>query len=144
MFKRILLPVDGSEHALNAVKTGIGLATQLGAEIFALHVLAPLPAVSVMAELIQSEASYSNAAKARAELYLSEVCQHASEAGVPCTTEFVYDLRPYVAIVAAATRYRCDLIVMASRGNQGFERLLLGSVTHKVMLSCAVPVLVCH
>jgi nucleotide-binding universal stress UspA family protein len=144
MFQHILLPVDGSEHALNAVNTGIELARRLGAKVHALHVLPPLPAVSYVAELIQSRSTHTELAKTRAEGYLGEVCKRATAAGVACETEYVCDLRPYVAIVAAAARHHCDLIVMASRGAQGFERVLLGSVTHKVMLSCDVPVLVCH
>jgi nucleotide-binding universal stress UspA family protein len=144
MFQRILLPVDGSEHALNAVNTGIELAVRLQARVFALHVLPPLSAVSYVSELIQSKGCYSDVARERAQRYLGEVSSRASAAGVPCEGEYVFDLRPYVAIVAAAAKHQCDLIVMASRGTQGFERMLLGSETHKVMLSCDVPVLVCH
>jgi nucleotide-binding universal stress UspA family protein len=144
MFQHILLPVDGSAHALNAVDIGIELAGKLGARVHTVHVLPPLPAVSYVAELIQSRSSYTELAKARAESYLSEVCRRASAAGVPCETEYVFDLRPYVAIVATAAKHHCDLIVMSSRGAQGLERVLLGSVTHKVMLCCDLPVLVCH
>ncbi|WP_243048642.1 universal stress protein [Dyella sp. RRB7] len=144
MFQNILLPVDGSEHALNAVDTGIALASRLQARVHAIHVLPPLPAVSFVAELLKSGASYSDLAKERARTYLDEVASRARAAGVPCDTEFVFDLRPYVAIVAAANKHHCDLIVMSSRGTKGLERMLLGSETHKVMLSCDVPVLVCH
>jgi nucleotide-binding universal stress UspA family protein len=144
MFQNILLPVDGSEHALNAVDIGIELASRLQAQVHALHVLPPLPAVSYVAELIQSRGSYTELAQERARAYVDEVAKRASAAGVPCDTDFVFDLRPYAAIVAAATKFHCDLIVMSSRGNMGLERVLLGSVTHKVMLSCDVPVLVCH
>src|SRR5579859_2487437 len=143
MFKNILLPVDGSEHALKAVTVGIGLASQLNAKVYGVHVVPPLPAVSYVAELLQSRGSYTDLAKERAQGYLDEIAKRSTAAGVPCETEFVFDLRPYVAIVAAATKHHCDLIVMASRGYQGIERVLLGSVTHKVMLCCDVPVLVC-
>ncbi|WP_114240699.1 universal stress protein [Dyella sp. C9] len=144
MFQRILLPVDGSEHALNAVNTGIALAARLQAQVFALHVLPPLSAVSYVSELIQSKACYTDVARERAQRYLDEVATRAKAVNVPCEGEYVFDLRPYVAIVAAAVKHQCDLIVMASRGTKGFERMLLGSETHKVMLSCDVPVLVCH
>ncbi|WP_430390070.1 universal stress protein [Dyella sp. 20L07] len=144
MFQRILLPVDGTEHALKAVNTGIELASRLQARVYAVHVMPPLPAVSYMAELIQSKGSYTSMACERAQDYLGEVARRAEAAGVSCETEYVFDLRPYVAIVGVAAKHQCDLIVMASLGHQGIERLLLGSVTHKVMLSCDVPVLVCH
>lgn len=144
MFKRILLPVDGSEYTLRAVDTGIALAASVGAQVFSIHVLPPLSTVSFMSELLQHRGCYSEAAKARAQEYLDEVTQRASAQNVACETEFVFDLRPYVAIVAAATKHECDLIVMGSRGFHGMERVLLGSVTHKVMLCCEIPVLVCH
>ena len=144
MFKHILLPVDGSEYTLRAVDTGIALAAKLQAKVFSIHVLPPLSTVSFMSELLQHRGCYSEAAKLRAQAYLDEVVQRANAASVPCETEFVFDLRPYVAIVAAAAKHECDLIVMGSRGFDGLERVLLGSVTHKVMLSCDTPVLVCH
>lgn len=144
MFQNILLPIDGSEHALRAVDTGIELARRLQAKVYGIHVVPPLPAVSYVAELIQSHGSYTDLARQRARDCLDDVARRAAAAGVPCSTEFVFDLRPYVAIVTAAAQHRCDLIVMASRGYHGLERVLLGSVTHKVMLSCDVPVLVCH
>jgi nucleotide-binding universal stress UspA family protein len=49
----------------------------------------------------------------------------------------------YAEIVKAARRNRCDLIVMASHGRRGISRLLLGSVTSKVLAHSPIPVLVC-
>ncbi|MDR3443630.1 MULTISPECIES: universal stress protein [Dyella] len=144
MFKNILLPVDGSESALKAVDTGIQLAAALGATVFGVHVLPPLSTVSFMSELLQHKPCYSDAAKVRAQAFLDEVVKRADAAHVRCETEIACDLRPYVAIVAAAAKHHCDLIVMRSRGHDGVERMLLGSVPHKVMLSCDIPVLVCH
>ncbi|MGA8276713.1 MAG: universal stress protein [Rhodanobacteraceae bacterium] len=51
---------------------------------------------------------------------------------------------PYAAIVAVAGTHHCDLIVMASDGWRGFDCLLLGSETHKVILNCIVPPPVRH
>ena len=144
MFKSILLPFDGSEYALKAVDTGIELASKLGATVFGIHVLPPISTVSFMSELLQHKPCHTQAANARAQSFLDEVHKRADEAHVHCETEIACDLRPYVAIVAAAAKHHCDLIVMRSRGQEGLERVLLGSVPHKVMLSCDTPVLVCH
>jgi nucleotide-binding universal stress UspA family protein len=144
MFKNILLPVDGSEHALRAVDAGIQLAGQLQAKVYGVHVLPPLNTVSYVSELLQSRGCYTDVSKKRAQEFLDEVSKRAAAVGVACETEYVFDLRPYVAIVATAAKHQCDLIVMGSRGFQGLERILLGSVTHKVMLSCDIPVLVWH
>lgn len=144
MFRNILLPVDGSEYAFKAVDAGVALAAKLEASVRSVHVLPPLSAVAFMSELLQKRGCYSDVAKVQAQGYLDEVAKRAAMHNVPCQTEYIFDLRPYVAIVAAAARYHCDLIVMGSRGFEGVERLLLGSVTHKVMISCNVPVLVVH
>ena len=145
MFKHLLLPTDGSDLSLRAVETGIALAASLGADVYAFHVVMPLPALYYMADVIQaSEESWREDAVERAKTYLQEVHQRASAAGVPCDSGQVSDNRPYAAIVAAASRQKCDLIVMASHGWHGINRLLLGSETQKILVSCDVPVLVCH
>jgi nucleotide-binding universal stress UspA family protein len=50
--------------------------------------------------------------------------------------------QPYEAIIAAAKKNRCDLIVMASHGWRGLKGLVLGSETHKVLTHTRIPVLV--
>lgn len=145
MFKRILLPVDGSELSLRAIDTGIELAARLGASVYAFHVIAPFPASIYFAEIIQAnEPTYTSEAIANAEKYLADVSRRAQAAGVPCEGSHETDARPYSAIVGAARKQQCDLIVMASHGWRGFDRLLLGSETHKVILNGDVPVLVCR
>ena len=51
---------------------------------------------------------------------------------------------PYLQIISAARRKKCDLILMASHGRRGLSSLLLGSETSKVLLHTKVPVLVLH
>jgi nucleotide-binding universal stress UspA family protein len=145
MFKHILLPTDGSELSLRAVDMGLALAGRLGASVYAFHVVAPFPAVTYLAEMIQaSQELYTQEAVARAERYLAEVRQRAGKAGVHCDGGHEFDHRPFTAIVGAAAKHHCDLIVMGSHGWRGFDRLLLGSEAHKVILHTDVPVLVCH
>jgi nucleotide-binding universal stress UspA family protein len=144
MFKRILLPIDGSELSLRAVDIGVELAAKLGASVYAFHVIAPLPASAYAAEFIQVDPEYTIEASAAAERYLAEVHQRAKAAGVPCNSSYQTDSRPYSAIVEVARKHECDLVVMASHGWRGFDRLLLGSETHKVILNGEVPVLVCR
>lgn len=145
MFKHILLPTDGSELSLRAVDTGIELAERCGAQVYAIHVLTPFPAVTYAAQLIQAgDEAYSRDAVVRAENCLAEVHRRAAAAGVACESTYVFDHRPYLAIIGAAHRWHCDLIVMGSHGRGGLARLLLGSEAHKVTESCSTPVLVCH
>ena len=145
MFKHILLPVDGSDLSLRAVRLGVELAKTCGARVYALHVVAPFHTIAYMAEMLAAtEVVYTKEASANAERYLADVRQRAAAAGVACESGSESDTRPYSAIVDAARKHQCDLIVMASHGWRGFDRLLLGSETHKVILNGDVPVLVCR
>jgi nucleotide-binding universal stress UspA family protein len=145
MFKHILLPTDGSDLSLRAAKLGIELAKACGARVYALHVVAPYHTISYMAEMLAAtEITYTQDATMRAEKYLAEVQRIAEEAGIACSTEYVFDDRPHEAIINAARAQHCDLAVMASHGWRGITRLLLGSEVHKVLLESEIPVLVCH
>jgi nucleotide-binding universal stress UspA family protein len=73
---------------------------------------------------------------------LARVCAKAQEAGVPCTPLHVKDQAPAEAIVETAQTRGCDLIVMASHGRRGLNKLLLGSQTARVLALTTTPVLV--
>ena len=145
MFKHILLPTDGAELSLRAVDTGLALAASLGADVYAFHIVDPYPELSYVVDVARTNQEFFlREAIKQAEGYLQEVHQRASAAGVPCQSGHTIGNKPYAAIIAAAARQKCDLIVMGSHGRQGVNRLLLGSETQKVLLSCEVPVLVCR
>jgi nucleotide-binding universal stress UspA family protein len=145
MFKHLLVPTDGSELSLRAAKMAIELAQTCHARIHALHVVPPFHTVSYMAEMLAAtELTYTQESIARAERYLADVRDLAAKADVPCDTSYVLDDRPHQVIAQTAADKHCDLIVMASHGWRGLNRLLLGSETHKVLLKSNVPVLVCH
>ena len=78
MFKRILLPTDGSELSLRAVDIGIQLAKQLGAEVFAFHAMEPFETVPYFTEMmIFPEDAYEREVNERAQYYLEEIKQRA-------------------------------------------------------------------
>jgi nucleotide-binding universal stress UspA family protein len=68
----------------------------------------------------------------------------AKAAGVPFRALHVVHDHPYAAIIEAAEKNGCDLIVMASHGRKGVSALILGSETTKVLTHSKVPVLVCR
>lgn len=143
MYKHLLLPVDGSELALRAADGGIALARALGAHVHVLHVVVPLPAMPFLDEIIAaSDIEYVDSAMAAGKRYLAEASDRAAAAGVPCQSSLEDDPKPHRAIVAAARRLGCDLIVMGSNGWRGLDRLLMGSQTQRVILESDVPVLV--
>ena len=77
-----------------------------------------------------------------AEKYLGIIEKIASAAGLKYEGYFAKGDRPYVTIINAAKKKKCDLIFMASHGRRGLSALVLGSETHKVLTHSSIPVLV--
>ncbi len=145
MFKHILLPIDGSELSLRAVKLGLELAQTCHASAYGLHVVQPYQTFGNVGELLTTnEQVYTADMLALATKYLAQVRSLAEEAGVAYNDRHVSGEHPHEIILATASTQHCDLIVMASHGWRGMTGLLLGSETQKVLLQGDVPVLVCH
>lgn len=145
MFKRILLPTDGSELSLKAIRLGVDIAKASGASVVALHAIPPMQTLAYMAEIMASiEFDYAKEAARFAERYLEDARTIAEQAGVPFDRLLLFGSQPYQAILQTSTERHCDLVVMAAHGWQGLARLLMGSETHKVLLKSQIPVLVCH
>jgi nucleotide-binding universal stress UspA family protein len=143
MYKRILLPTDGSDASLRAIRHGVEFARTLGAEVLVLTATPEFhtfTADAAMIELTLDE--YEKSSAAQAARLLDEACAVARAAGVPCSSAHLMCDHPYEAIIRTAREQRCDLIVMASHGRRGIKGLLLGSETHKVLVHSAIPVMV--
>jgi len=144
-YSHLLVPSDGSERSLRAVREAVRLAAALGSQITVLTVeQQPLMPVPGMGERLDAAtlATLASAARQESERVVQEALAIAAAAGVPASAERISGERPFQAIVAAADRLACDLIVMASHGRQGFRRMLLGSQTQRVLVQAGVPVLV--
>lgn len=145
MYKRILLCTDGSDLALHAAAHGVDLAKAVGASVVAVHASpsfeAPLGFEFVPAPLLPVDV-YTASTKLAADRYLGAVRELAKAAGVACKVKHLRSLAPPEAIVAIAGTERCDLIVVGSHGRGAAGQLWLGSVTTRVLATCAVPVLV--
>ncbi|GLQ89056.1 universal stress protein [Dyella flagellata] len=144
-FRRILLPIDGSQLSRNAFGVGLELAKTFGAIAVVMHVVPPYNTMAYVSEfLAAAELGYSQHAVESASRYLSEAKSKAKEAGVACECHYMFGEHPHEAILNAVTEHHCDLVVMATHGWHGVNRLLLGSETQKVLAGCPVPVLVCR
>lgn len=143
MFKRILLPTDGSPASQRAVLAGVDFARDAGAEVIGLTVVPPFHTLSVASEMLElTPAEYEQHAREQAGRILADVEQAARAAQVPYRIEQVSGDSPYEAIISTARDAGCDLILMASHGRKGIKGLLLGSETQKVLVHSAIPVLV--
>jgi len=143
MYKRILLPTDGSEASRRAVQAGVEFARGIGAEIVGLHVTPPFHLLTANSQMLEdTPEQYAADCSQRARQVLTDVESVARAAGITFRLEHVSSNTPYEAIIETAKRLRCDLIMMASHGRHGVKGLLLGSETQKVLVHSAMPVLV--
>lgn len=145
MYKHLLIATDGSELADKAVTHGLALAKALGAKVTTVTVSEPWTNFltgEVGATFPVEE--YEQAAESNASAILAAVDKRAEAAGVSCEKRYVKDQFPAEGILEAAEEGSCDLIVMASHGRTGVQRLLLGSQANKVVTHSKVPVLICR
>jgi len=142
MYKRIIVPTDGSEITAKAVRTAVDLARLCGAELLAIAVKEPFPysAISEMQPVPPQE--FYDAQERVAHGHAKAVAEAAKAVGVSCQAHTVEALHPWEAIVEHAKEKQADLIVMASHGRRGVSALLLGSETQKVLTHATLPVLV--
>ena len=142
MFKRILVPTDGSDITAKAIDTSIALAKSLGARLYTISVKEPFPysAISEMQPTPPQE--FFDAQERIAAHRVQAVVNLATAAAVPCESHTHEALHPWEAIIEHAQRTECDLVVMASHGRRGVSALLLGSETQKVLTHSKIPVLI--
>ncbi|QKS29325.1 MAG: TRAP-T-associated universal stress protein TeaD [Accumulibacter sp.] len=145
MLKNILIPTDGSEVSRKAIKAGVKLAQSLGAKVTGYYAIPFLqPAAFGDGELMNKEmvTKLDRLARTTGQKYLDEIDQAAKEAGVEYVGLITKPVITYEGIIDAAKKKRCDAIFMASRGRSEVKKLLLGSVTQKVLSHARVPVIV--
>lgn len=145
MYQRILVATDGSKLSARAVEHAIALADLTGGELVALRVVPRYPqtyfegGVALGAnEVKQIEKQWEDEARETVAA-VKALAQGRQIKVKPITVKS--DLVAE-AIIAAAKRHKCDLIVMASHGRRGLKRLLLGSETQQVLTHSHTPVLV--
>lgn len=143
MFRRILVPVDGSDASRQALAQAAELAAESPSRVRLLHVVDTL--------------YYANDFE-RPEIYFDQLLPAMMRSGrkvlkaaievmarrdLPCETELIQSSGVRVAdtILEDARRWRADLIVMGTHGRRGFNRLVLGSDAESVIRRCALPVL---
>lgn len=147
MYSHVLIATDGSELAQLGVNQGLALAQKLGSKITILNVTEMFPIYTARGEyssiaVAQAIETHQKVGKEFAEEVLAAAAALAAKQNVECETVHVSEMRPAEAIVEVAKERGCDLIVMASHGRRGLERLFLGSQTIEVLTFSKIPVLV--
>jgi nucleotide-binding universal stress UspA family protein len=147
MYSHILIAIDGSELAARGLEQGLALAKALGSRVTVLTASEPWTAMGVdAAGLVVTEYSllgeYEKDAAKAGEVLLSSAATTAANLGVEVQTTYAALTHPADAIIDFAEKNAVDLIVMASHGRRGLQRVFLGSQTAEVVTRSTVPVLV--
>lgn len=142
MFSHLLVPLDGSDLAEQALATAEELAEKFESTITLVHVLVNVPHASLMAsdshdaifDRIRREA-YENAVE-----YLGRIGDTLRQKGVEAHYHFIEGRSAAEAILSAVETTGADTIVMSTHGRSGFDRWVFGSVAEKVLRGASVPV----
>lgn len=139
MYDRILVPTDGSEGAEPAVDHAIELAAAFDATVHALYVVDTAAFADLDEAAVESDLVTESLTEGGRDA-VDRVAERAREAGVEAET-MVTRGRPVGTILDYAADHDVDVIVMGTHGRSGLDRLLLGSVTEKVVRKSRIPVL---
>jgi nucleotide-binding universal stress UspA family protein len=145
MYKKVLIPTDGSAFSKSVVLAGVEFSRQIQAEVIGLFV-APEFQIPIYVEVLPpaypNDNAYRKSMEKAGDKYLKVIRDAAESAGLQFSGLVAFSDLTAMTIANAALDNRCDLIFMGSHGRGGWGQLLLGSVTSKVLSSCDIPVLV--
>ena len=125
--EKILLSADGSDLSKGAVAGAINLAKTCTGKLYVTAVIETNPEYDALAPQLVEKAENEM------KQYLEEVKAAALKEGVQCEVTVHHGDEPYKLIVEDAARMQADMIVMGRRGRTGLKRLMMGSVTAKVI-----------
>ena len=142
MFKHILVPIDGSTNASNALEYAMDQAKAFDAKLTLVTVIDNYPFTGVGGDFAYGQVEYLAAATANANTALEKAEASIHARGLACDKRVIEEHVIHEGIIDTAKELGVDLIVMGSHGRHGLEKLLLGSVTTRVLGRSPVPVLV--
>lgn len=144
MFRRILVPLDGSEPAQRALAVAAQLAHALDGTLILVRMVQPplQPAISLAPSLEVEEQILSEELE-RATTYLAQMTQQPELAGIKHETAALVGF-PTEKILDAVDTHQADSIILCSHGRTGLLRWALGSVAQRVVHHASVPVLLLH
>ncbi|MEK6211985.1 MAG: universal stress protein [Pseudomonadota bacterium] len=144
MFKHILISTDGSPVSNKAAKAGIALAHALRAKVTAYCALEELQSIYIEGYAFDQKTidGFDEGARKVGQKRVDAIGKMAKAAGVPFASVVTKAYAPYEGIINAAKKQKCDVIFMASHGRRGLSKLMMGSVTQKVLTHSRIPVVV--
>lgn len=139
--RRILIPIDFSEHSKNALRYAASFAKHFGAELVLVYVVEPAiyPADFAFGQVGMPDLEIE--LKERGQIELDKMLQSFRGAGMKGKA-IVRIGKPFLEIITVAEEERIDLILIATHGHTGMEHILFGSTAEKVVRKAKCPVLV--
>ncbi len=137
--KKIIVPIDFSEHSDYALEAAASIAKKQGAEIVALHMMGLSEAIVNKggAKDVMEGVYYMKLAQKQFEEFLDKDYLEGVK-----VTDTVYNYKHFNEINDVAKEHDADLIIMGSHGTSGINEIFVGSNTEKVVRTSEVPVLV--
>jgi nucleotide-binding universal stress UspA family protein len=137
---KIVVGIDGSESATEAVAWTIDLARQTGAEIVAVSALAPPNYAEYAGMAMVAPIEFDPQFQAELEsAFRQDWCRPLIDSGLAYRAVFAQG-RPAAVLATVAEAEGADLVVVGRRGRGGFAELVLGSVSHELTHHCSIPV----
>ncbi len=138
-FEKLLLATDGSESAEAAIQEAINIAKVCSSRLYVISVVEVNPEYEALAPKIVEKA------ETETKDHLDSIKKKAEKKGISCDIIAHQGEEPYRFIVDEAAKKKVDMIVMGSHGRTGIKRLMMGSVTSRVIghAPCKVLVVPC-
>lgn len=142
MYKKILVPLDGSPTSERGFEEAVALARVMKSSLVLAHVIDILPLAVDMAPATTWQ-DISDGLRKHGQGVLDRARQTATEHGVASETRLIEGRAEPVAValVDLARSANCDLVVMGTHGRRGFSHALLGSDAERLLRRCPMPVL---
>lgn len=146
VFKRILVPLDGSDFSRQSLPVAAELATHMQANVHVLHAMLSVeeyPALVRASVTGPQFADAMNRTQEWAQEHLAAAAAALQHTGCTVTTHVAKGY-PAEMIIEEATRQQSDVIVMATHGYSGLKRWTLGSIADKVLHATSTPLVLVH
>lgn len=139
--KRILVPIDFSEHSKHALQYAVSFAKQFSSELILIYVVEQAVYAADLSFGQVAVPGFEKELRDRAKKELEELIKTSVTGGVKARS-VVQSGKPFLEILDTAEDEEADLIIIATHGHTGVEHLLFGSTAEKVVRKAPCPVLV--
>lgn len=144
MYKRILVPIDGSETSTRALVAALQMARESGGSVRVVHVIEELAQVIAYDPYGAYPGDLAKVMRDSGQKILADAVAMAQSAGVPVEQHLIEagGQRLAETVIQDASAYHADLIVVGTHGRRGLGRVLLGSGAEQIIRLAPLPVLV--